>query len=202
MSQRIIRLALLAVVLGLGGEAVAGSFDREQAVRYALAHNPELLALREQVAAAGGRTQTAQGARLPSLGLSYSARSSNNPLDAFADKLNTRSVTAPDFDPARLNHPGRSELHATQLALRMPLYAGGRLSATLASAEEMEHYARLQYERARELTAFHTLRAWLHVQAAQEGLAIADDAVKSAQEHARTTAQLAREGRIVVSDKG
>jgi len=128
-------------------------------------------------------------------------RSSNNPLDAFADKLNTRSVTTPDFDPARLNHPGTSDLHMTQLALRLPVYAGGRVSASLTSAEEMENYARLQYERARELTAFQTLRAWLNVQAAQEGLAIADDAVKAAQDHARTTAQLAREGRIVVSDK-
>lgn len=201
MPHRIIRTAALGLMLGLGTQVAAESFDREQAVRHALAHNPELLAVREQVAAAGGRTQAAQGARLPSLGLSYSARSSNNPLDAFADKLNTRSVTTPDFDPARLNHPGTSDLHMTQLALRLPLYAGGRVSASLTSAEEMENHARLQYERARELTAFQTLRAWLNVQAAQEGLAIADDAVKAAQDHARTTAQLAREGRIVVSDK-
>jgi outer membrane protein TolC len=201
MSYRITWTAALGLLLGLGAPASAETFDREQAVRHALAHNPELLAVREQVAAAGGRTQTAQGARLPSLGLSYSARSSNNPLDAFADKLNTRSVTTPDFDPARLNHPGSSEMYMTQLALRLPVYAGGRLSASLTSAEEMENHARLQYERARELTAFQTLRAWLSVQAAQEGLAIADDAVKAAQDHARTTAQLAREGRIVVSDK-
>jgi outer membrane protein TolC len=201
MSYRITWTAALGLLLGLGAPASAETFDREQAVRHALAHNPELLAMREQVAAAGGRTQAAQGARLPSLGLSYSARSSNNPLDAFADKLNTRSVTTPDFDPARLNHPGTSDLHMTQLALRLPVYAGGRVSASLTSAEEMENYARLQYERARELTAFQTLRAWLNVQAAQEGLAIADNAVKAAQDHARTTAQLAREGRIVVSDK-
>jgi outer membrane protein TolC len=201
MSHRIIRIAALGLLFGLSTQVAAESFDREQAVRYALAHNPELLALREQVAAAGGRTRTAQGARLPSLGLSYSARSSNNPLDAFANKLNTRSVTAPDFDPARLNDPGTSDLHATQLALRLPVYAGGRLSATLTSAEEMENYTRQQYERAREVTAFQTLHAWLNVQATQEGLVIADDAVKAAQDHARTTAQLAREGRIVVSDK-
>jgi len=201
MSHRIIRTAALGLMLGLGTQVAAESFDREQAVRHALAHNPDLFAMREQVAAAGGRTQAAQGARLPSLGLSYSVRSSNNPLDAFADKLNTRSVTTPDFDPARLNHPGTSDLHMTQLALRLPVYAGGRVSASLTSAEEMENYARLQYERARERTAFQTLRAWLNVQAAQEGLAIADDAVKAAQDHARTTAQLAREGRIVVSDK-
>jgi outer membrane protein TolC len=201
MSHRIIRTAALGLMLGIGTQGAAESFDREQAVRHALTHNPELLAMREQVAAAGGRTQAAQGARLPSLGLSYSARSSNNPLDAFADKLNRRSVTTPDFDPARLNHPGTSELHMTQLALRLPLYAGGRLSASQTSAEEMENHARLQYERARELTAFQTLRAWLNVQAAQEGLSIADDALRAAQEHARTTAQLSREGRIVVSDR-
>ena len=201
MSYRITWTAAVGLALGVSALAAAEAFDREQAVHYALAHNPDLRALREQVAAAGGRVQAAQGARLPSLGLSYSARSSNNPLDAFADKLNQRAVTTPDFDPARLNHPGSSELHMTQLALRLPLYAGGRLTATAASAGEMENHARLQYERARELTAFQTWRAYLNVQAAQEGLAIADDAVKAAQEHARTTAQLAREGRIVVSDK-
>ncbi len=201
MSYRIIPAALLLLTLTVSHIVRAETFSLDQAVSHALTHNPDLLAIREQVAAAGGRTQMAEGARLPSLGLSYSARASNNPLDAFADKLNTRNVTTPDFDPARLNHPGTSDLHMTQLALRLPVYAGGRLSASLTSAEEMEKNARLQYERAREVTAFQTLRAYLNVQAAQEGLAIADDAVKAAQEHARTTAQLSREGRIVVSDK-
>lgn len=201
MSYRIKRTAVLGLLLGVSALAAAESFDRDQAVRHALAHNPDLLAIREQVAAAGGRTRAAEGARLPSLGLSYSAQSSNNPLAVFGGKLNTRSVTTQDFDPARLNHPDTSDLHTTQLALRLPVYAGGRLSATLTSAEEMEKNARLQYERAREITAFQTRRAWLNVHSAQEGLAIADDAVKAAQEHARTTAQLSREGRIVVSDK-
>ncbi|MDO8703770.1 MAG: TolC family protein [Sulfuricaulis sp.] len=201
MSYRITRTATLGFMLGFSAIGLAETFDRDQAVHHALAHNPDLLAIREQVTAAGGRTQVAEGARLPSLGLSYSAQSSNNPLAAFASKLNRRRVTTPDFDPARLNHPGTIDLHATQLALRLPVYAGGRLSATLQSAEELEKNVKLQYERAREITAFQALRAYLNLHAAQEGLAIADDAVKAAQEHARTTAQLARAGRIVVSDQ-
>ena len=201
MSYRIKRTAVLGLMLGISALAAAETFDRDQAVRHALAHNPDLLAIHEQVIAAGGRTRMAAGARLPSLGLSYSAQSSNNPLTVFGGKLNTRSVTTQDFDPARLNNPDTTDLHATQLALRLPVYAGGRLSATLTSAEEMEKNAKLQYERAREVTAFQTRRAYLNVQSTQEGLAIADDAVKAAQEHARTTAQLSREGRIVVSDK-
>lgn len=201
MPYRIIPATLLLLGLVASPVAWAETFGLEQAQRYALEHNPDLLAAREQVAAAVGRTQMAEGARLPSLGLSYSARASNNPLDAFADKLNTRRVTTPDFDPARLNHPGTSDLHATQLALRLPVYTGGRLSASVTGAGEMEKTSRLQYERAREVTAFQTLRAYLNVQAAQEALGIAADAVTAAQEHARSTAQLSRAGRIVVSDK-
>ncbi|MBI3545380.1 MAG: TolC family protein, partial [Gammaproteobacteria bacterium] len=121
--------------------------------------------------------------------------------DVFADKLNTRQVAASDFDPARLNHPGTSDLYTAQLALRLPVYTGGRLGANKLNAEELEKTAQLEYQRARELTAFQARRAYLSVLAAQENLAIAEDAVKAAQEHARTTAQLAREGRTVTSDK-
>jgi outer membrane protein len=201
MSYRIIPAALLLLALTASPVVRAETFSLEQAVSHALAHNPELLAMQAQSVAATARTQTAAGARLPSLGISYSARASNNPLDAFADKLNTHSVTTPDFEPARLNHPGTSDLHMTQLALHLPIYSGGRLSSSLVSAEETEKYARLQYERAREITAFHAQRAYLSLLSAQEALTIADDAVKAAQQHARSTAQLSREGRTVVSDK-
>jgi outer membrane protein TolC len=193
----------VAVVLGIAPAvpARAETFSLEQATAHALAHNPNLAAVREQTFAAGARTEAAAGARLPELGLSYSLSRSNNPLEAFANRLNTRRVTAADFEPARVNHPETENLYATSLALRLPLYAGGKLSADLANAAETEKHARLQYARARELVAFQVLEAYLGLQAAREGLAIADDALKSAQGHARTAAQLAREGRIVVSDK-
>jgi outer membrane protein len=201
MSYQIIFAALLLLAFAASPVVRAETFSLDRTVLHALANNPELLAVQTQSDAATARAQTAAGARLPSLGLSYSARASNNPLDAFADKLNTRRVTTPDFEPARLNHPGTSDLHMTQLALRLPVYSGGRLSSALASAEEMEKNARLQFERAREITAFHAQRAYLALLAAQEALTIADDAVKAAQQHARSTAQLSREGRTVVSDK-
>lgn len=197
------RLTLPAVLLlGLAAPAApAERFSLEQATAHALAHNPNLLAVREQTLAAGARTEAASGAHLPELGLSYSLSRSNNPLEAFAGKLNTRRVTAGDFEPARVNHPDTENLHTTSLALKLPLYAGGKLSADLANAAEAEKHARLQYARARELVAFQVLEAYLGLQAAQDGLAIADDALAAAQQHARTAAQLAREGRIVVSDK-
>lgn len=196
------RLAV-AITLGIAftNPAWAETFGLERATAHALAHNPNLLAVREQAHAAGARTEAASGARLPELGLSYSVSRSNNPLEAFAGKLNTRRVTAADFEPARVNHPDTENLHNTSLALRLPLYAGGKLRADLADVGEAEKHARLQYERARELVTFQVLEAYLGLQTAREGLAIADDALVAAQQHARTTTQLAREGRIVVSDK-
>lgn len=179
----------------------AAPLSLDEAVAHALAHNPELRAIRAQVEAAGARRDAASGARWPEIGASYLARSSDNPLDAFADKLNTRQVSAADFDPARLNDPETSTLHASQLAVRLPLYRGGRLSADIENAEALAHAARLQYERARELTAFGAERAWRELQASEEGLRIAEDAMTAAEEHVRTTTQLVREGRTVLSDR-
>lgn len=192
-----------AVLLALIAAAPARAelYTVDQAVVYALDHNPELLAAQQQSVAATANREAASGAHYPQLGLSYSVRRSDNPLDAFADKLNTRRVTTADFDPAALNHPGDSDMRMGQLSLRVPIYAGGRVAATADSAAAAAQAAELQFQRAREITAFNARRAYVHVQLAEQGLAIADDAVKAAQEHVRTTTQLVREGRIVQSDR-
>jgi len=195
------RLMVAACLALLSAPAGAEVFTRDEAIRYALEHNPELLAIREQASAAGSRRDAARGAQLPQIGLNFSASSSNNALDAFAGRLNTRSVTTQDFDPAQLNNPGYRELYVGQLGLRWSLYTGGRASAQAEGASELAKAAELEFQRARELTAFHSLQAYLNLQLAEQGFTIAEDAVRSAAQHANTTARLAREGRIVSSDK-
>lgn len=199
-----IGIALVAgvVVLGLApaGAARAERYSLDQAVAYALEHNPGLLAAQEQALAAGALARAAQGAHAPQLDLNYVARASNNPLDAFADKLNTRRVTAADFDPARLNYPGRSELHGTELALRLPIYSGGRIGAEVRGAAETERTFVAQFGRRRDLTAYDAASAYLGAQTAQRALAVVEAAVAAAQKHADTTATLLRQGRILESD--
>ncbi|MGA9032742.1 MAG: TolC family protein, partial [Sulfuricaulis sp.] len=72
MYYRIIPAALLLLAFTASHVVRAETFSLEQAVSHALAHNPDLLAVQAQSAAASARTQTAAGARLPSLGVSYS----------------------------------------------------------------------------------------------------------------------------------
>jgi outer membrane protein TolC len=182
--------------------ATADTYSIEQAVDYTLTHNLDLMAAQEQTRAAAEHTAVAQGARHPQVDLRYLLRRSDNPLDAFADKLNTRSVDpAIDFTSSALNQPDPSTLSATELAVRLPLYTGGKLRAALRGAEDNEQATRLQAERTRDVAAFRTRQAYLAAQAAAEAVAIAEDAVQAAQGHAQTTTRLVRQGRIVVSDR-
>ncbi len=201
-TQFILSLCLIGPSLMLDRPAAADTYSIEQAVDYTLTHNLELLAAKEQTRAAAQRTAVAQGARQPQVDLRYLLRRSDNPLDAFADKLNTRSVVpATDFTAGALNQPDPSTLSATELAVRLPVYSGGKMRAALRGAEDNEQATRLQAERARDVAAFRTRQAYLAAQAAAEAVAIAEDAVQAAQGHAQTTTRLVRQGRIVVSDR-
>jgi len=200
MPRTILSWALVTI-FAAPGLAAAGPLSLDEAIRHALTHNPELLVADARSAEAESRAKAARGAFLPQLGVQYLARRSDNPLDAFADKLNTRSVTAADLDPAAINQPGASNLRATQLRLELPLYTGGRLSAgareTRALADGAQHSRQFQ----RQVVAYRTLEAYRRLQAAELAVHIADDAVAAAQEHTETTTRLVRQGRIVVSDR-
>ena len=58
---------------------------------------------------------------LPQITVGYTALSTNNPLNAFGFLLQQESVTAMDFDPAKLNNPGASQNYSTQVEAKLPL---------------------------------------------------------------------------------
>lgn len=200
MPRTILSWALVSII-GAPGLSVAAPLSLDEAIRHALTHNPELRAADAQTAAAEARARSAAGAFLPQLGVRYLARRSDNPLDAFADKLNTRSVTAADLDPAAINQPGTSSLRATQLSLELPLYTGGRLAAGLHEARALADGAQHALVHHRQAIAYRTFAAYRRSQAAAFAVHIATDAVEAAREHAETTARLVRQGRIVASDR-
>lgn len=191
----------LAIGQALLVPAYAQIYTSDQAVAHALAHNPGLAAAAAETGAAVAQAGAAQAGRLPQVDVRYTARRSDNPLDAFATRLHTRQIAAADFDPARLNHPDPATLHATELTLTWPLYTGGRTGAVVGEARENEAAARLELQRAREVLVYRTRAAYLAAQAAAEAVRIQDQAVAAAQRHADTTGRLLRERRIVSSDK-
>ena len=76
-----------------------------EAITAALSNNKaiQLSKLDESIAAANYK-QT-EAIYLPQVGFSYTAMSTNNPLNAFGFKLQQQSITQSDFNPALLNNP-------------------------------------------------------------------------------------------------
>lgn len=202
MQKNFLSLALLGTLVVPALAAAAEPLSIDEAIRHALSQNPELRAADRQAQAADARASAAKGALLPQVGVRYLVRRSDNPLDAFADKLNTRTVDpVTDFSAQALNYPDTSTLHATQLSLELPIYTGGRLVAGIREAGAYAEAARLGYERRQQTTVYSTLHAYRAAQTATTAVTIANDAVEAAREHAETTARLVHQGRIVASDR-
>lgn len=195
-------VAALAIIIGIAATpAAARTYTPDEAMREALDNRPELNAAREEILATEAHTEAARSGAQPQIDASAFARLTNNPLNAFADRLNTRTVTARDFDPARLNDPGTSNLFGTTLTLSYPLYTGGRVDAEVRQAEDGTRAASHRMGRGEEDIAYETIRAYLAAQAAQRAIEIVSDAADAAARHARTTRRLVAEGRIIESDK-
>jgi outer membrane protein TolC len=202
------RAVAAAAALALAPPAGAAFFDREAAVDHALSNNPRLDVSQASISAAEADLEAARTGGSAQVALTASGSASNNPLDAFSHKLQAGNIEADmaagdlgDFDPDELNNPDPSFLMSTGVEVRYPLYTGGRVSAGVRGAESAREAAELGHLRAREVIAYQTRRAYLAVQAAERGLAIAEDAVAAARDHAETTRRLVRDGRIVESDQ-
>ena len=173
----------------------------EQIIDYGLKNNPRLSANQQQVKVAREYSLSMNHASDPVIRLSYGARVSNNPLDAFADKLVTQQVTTQDFVPNNLNNPNSSELYITSLSLRWPVYTGGKITAQQLQSDVQYQQRQLLFQRAQQETIFYTMQAYLFVIATQKALLISKESEQAFQHHAYSTAKLAKQGRAVESDK-
>src|SRR5687768_86678 len=88
-------------------EAITASCSNNNSIR--------LSALEVQVAKVKFR-QTA-AIFLPQADFSYTALTTNNPLNAFGSKLQQRSVTEANFNPKLLNHPSATQDFSAKLEL-------------------------------------------------------------------------------------
>ncbi len=175
--------------------------DLERAIRYTVEQNFELRASAQRITTAETQVRLAEAADRPQILLRYGMQSSDNPLDAFAERLNTRSVSAQDFDPSNLNDPDISTLFSGGVALQYSLYNGGRTQAEIEGAAHNTDAARLQHYRLMQRAVYDTIRAYYAAQASERGVLISKDAETAALRHARTTRRLVKEDRTVQSDQ-
>jgi len=86
-------------------DAIAATLNNNKSI--------QLAQLDESIAASNYKQTSA--IFLPQVGFSYTAMSTNNPLNAFGFKLQQQSITQNDFNPELLNYPSGTPNFTTML---------------------------------------------------------------------------------------
>lgn len=175
----ILVLLLFYSILTVSAQIDTVNITLEEAIATALSNNKSLLIARtdEEIAKANFRQTNA--VFLPQVGISYSAMTTNNPLNVFGFKLQQQSVTASDFNPELLNHPSATQNYMTRADVQMPLLNMDMLYLRKAAQKQME-MQQLQTERSKEYIAFEVQHAYLQVQLSYEAVLVLEEAYKSA----------------------
>lgn len=170
-------------------EAVAATLKNNRAI--------QLAAIDEKVAAANYKETEA--IFLPQVAFSYSALGANNPLNAFGFKLQQKSITQNDFDPAKLNDPSATSDFTTKLELQQPLINFDLQYKRKAAAKQIDLY-KYKTQRTKEYLELEVNKAYLQLQLAYDAADVLDDAIKTANAVYTFTDNHYKQGLIQKSD--
>ncbi|MCO5948205.1 TolC family protein [Mucilaginibacter flavidus] len=136
---------------------------------------------------------------LPQADLSYTAMSTNNPLNAFGYKLQQANITPNDFNPTLLNHPGATPDYMAQMEVKQPLLNIDMLYIRKGAEKQTEVY-RYKTQRTQEYVTFETTKAFLQLQLAYQAEKVLAEAGQTAKSVYTFTDNHFKQGLIQKSD--
>jgi outer membrane protein TolC len=170
-------------------DAIAATLNNNKSI--------QLAQLDESIAASNYKQTSA--IFLPQVGFSYTAMSTNNPLNAFGFKLQQQSITQNDFNPELLNHPSGTPNFTTMLEVKQPLVNMDLLFKRKAAAKQIELY-QYKTQRTKEYLTFEVRRAYLQLQLAYEAVSVLEEALQTTDSVYRFTDNHFKQGLIQKSD--
>jgi len=170
-------------------DAIANSLQNNQSVQ--LAQQDEKIA--------NAKYNQTQAIYLPQVGFSYTAMSTNNPLNAFGFKLQQKSITMNDFNPDLLNHPNGTPDFTTKLDVMQPIINMDMWYQKKAAAKQTEIY-QFQTERTKEYIRFEVQKAYLQLAFAYDAMKVLEDAIKTSKAVNKFAADHFEQGLIQKSD--
>src|SRR5690242_1474818 len=111
-ARRGLLIFLLATSMSVYSQEIKISL--QQALDSALKNNKELTMAHLDQGASQAKFKQTQAVFLPQIRLSYTAMSTNNPLNAFGFKLQQQSIAQSDFNPELLNNPSATQNFMTK----------------------------------------------------------------------------------------
>jgi outer membrane protein TolC len=106
----------------------------------ALKNNSDVVQAKLDEARAEAAFKQTNSIFLPQLNVSYTAISTNNPLNAFGTKLQQQQVTQSDFNPEILNHPSSIQNYTAKAEWRQPILNLDQLHQRQAAYLQTEVY--------------------------------------------------------------
>ena len=131
----------------------------QEALDAALINNKEIVLAKLEEEGASARFRQTNAVFLPQIKVSYTAMSSNNPLNAFGFQLQQQSITPADFNPDLLNNPSNTQNFMTKAEWQQPILNMDMLYMRKAAHEQTAIYA-LKTKRTREYLTFEVQKAY------------------------------------------
>lgn len=136
---------------------------------------------------------------LPQVGVSYTALTTNNPLNAFGFKLQQQSITQSDFQPDLLNHPGNTSDFFAQAMLQQPIFNADLLYQRKAAKMQIE-ISGLQKTRTKDVIRWQTQNEFMQLQLAYEVVKVLEESLNTTKAIYKFTNDRYRQGYLQKSD--
>ncbi|MEJ2501564.1 MAG: TolC family protein [Campylobacterales bacterium] len=178
---------LCATLLGFGtANASDGTLNLNEALDTLKKQNLELKAAQYDVKSAEESASQAWGQHWGSLDFIQNFSRSDDALNVFGFKLTSREATFGDFGfaqfdntnpgildvaPEDLNYPEERNFFQSKLEYTLPLYVGGKISAYVEAAEEMERLKKLDKTKLLNEKIYETRKAYYDMRLLDEALA-------------------------------
>jgi len=197
----ILVLVNILMLSGFVRSVAAHEVTIADAVALALAHNPTIAAAEASVAAADAGAKVAQGARLPTLNITTGVQRSDAPLNSFGSLLQQRSITAADFSPTRINHPGYVTNYSSQATLALPLYHGGAISAAIKASEAQGVIKEAEQQRSRQQMIAAVVAMFIAVKSSEAEISARQQELAAAKQQLHDITQMQQQGMALESDR-
>ncbi len=148
-----------------GQGVIPGTLSLERAIEIAIQYNPQVEASRQGMKAAAGQVTQALSRLAPRV------------------NVNTRRVTPVNLPP--FSFQSSDSTWETQFSLTQALYSGGAIPKGVEAAKGYREGSQGSYRRTRQEIAFAVRQTYYGVLTAEQGVAVAREALDSAQEHLR-----------------
>ncbi len=181
-------------------EAQGPALTLERAIAEAIENNQRLAVAEAAVQEAEAGTRRAGANKLPRIDFSYVYQRTNNPVFVFGNLLRQGNFTAENFDLDQLNNPDAINNFTPAISIVQPIWTGGRISRREEAAELNVEAASLRQARTRQQVVFDTVEAYSGAVVATRHLAVAQEALATADAYVALAESMRSGGLVVDSD--